>query len=92
MEVDIRLFATVREAVGERTLTRTYEDAVTVRDVLRDLEETFPDAEGTLLDDGEIRRSLTVLRNGRNVAHYAGADTELEAGDTLSLTPPVSGG
>ena len=84
MELELRYFAMIREAVGERT---------TVRDVLATLENDHPDLEGTLLaDDGTIARSVTVLRNGTNVVHLERGATELADGDTLSITPPVTGG
>lgn len=93
MNVELRLFATVREVVGERTMSREFESGTTVGDVLAALEADYPDLDGRLLDDGRrITRGITVLRNGTNVTHLAGEATELEDGDRLSITPPVTGG
>jgi sulfur-carrier protein len=93
MELELRYFAMIREAVGERTTTREFDPETTVRDVLATLENDHPDLEGTLLaDDGTIARSVTVLRNGTNVTHLERGATELADGDTLSITPPVTGG
>lgn len=92
MELELRYFATVREAVGERTAVREFDPEPTVRDVLAALETDHPELEGTLLADGSIARSITVLRNGTNVTHFDGGETELADGDTLSITPPVTGG
>lgn len=95
MEVELRLFATVRAAVGERTLTREYETGTTVRAVLADLEAEYPELAGRLLAEGgesAVADSVTVMRNGTHVTHFAGGETVLEAGDRLSVTPPVSGG
>ena len=93
MELELRYFAMIREAVGERTTTREFDSGTTVRDVLAALENDHPDLEGTLLaDDGTIARSVTVLRNGINVTHLDRGATELADGDTLSITPPVTGG
>lgn len=91
--LELRLFATFREAVGQKTLTRSYHEPVTVRSVVADLEESFPDLDGVLLnDEGDLRSTVTVIRNGRHVAHFDGVDTALADGDTLGVMPPVSGG
>ncbi|WP_312909679.1 ubiquitin-like small modifier protein 1 [Natronosalvus caseinilyticus] len=92
MELDLRFFATFREAVGQKDLSRTVEDGATVGDVLAGLEEEYQGLEGELLEDGAIRPQLSVLKNGRDVVHMAGVDTDLEEGDRLSVFPPVAGG
>ncbi|SER73860.1 ubiquitin-like small modifier protein 1 [Natrinema salaciae] len=92
MEIDLRFFATYREAVGEKERTRTVDDDATVGDVLTALEAEYDELDGRLLEDGTIRPQLSVLKNGRNVVHMAGVDTSLEAGDVVSVFPPVAGG
>ena len=92
MELDLRFFATFREAVGQKTLTREFDDDVTVGEVLEELEVEYDGLEGQLLENGEVRPQLNVLRNGRNVVHDEGVETVLAAGDTLSVFPPVAGG
>jgi molybdopterin synthase sulfur carrier subunit len=93
MELELRFFANFRTAVGQKTITREFEDGATVGDVLTGLESEFEDLEGDTLDDeGEIITQLSVLKNGREVQHMAGAETVLEDGDTLSVFPPVAGG
>lgn len=92
MELDMRFFATYREAVGQKELTRAFDDGVSVGDVLATLEDEYEGLDGQLLEDGEIRPQLSVLKNGRDVVHMDGADTDLEEGDLLSVFPPVAGG
>ncbi|WP_455448802.1 ubiquitin-like small modifier protein 1 [Natrinema thermotolerans] len=92
MDIDLRFFATFREAVGEKERTRTVADDTTVGDVLASLEAEYEGLEGQLLADGEVRPQLSVLKNGRNVVHMEGVDTTLEAGDVVSVFPPVAGG
>ncbi len=90
MELSFKFFANFREAVGQKTITREFSDDVTAGEVLADLEAEFPDLD--LLEDGDLRPQINVLRNGRGVVHMDGVDTVLEAGDTLSIFPPVAGG
>jgi molybdopterin synthase sulfur carrier subunit len=92
MELTLRLFATFREIVGTKTVSREFEGTQTVFDVLSALEAEYPDFEGQLLVDGDLKPQINVLKNGREVLHIDGIDTELADGDTLSLFPPVAGG
>jgi len=92
MPVELRYFATVREAVGQRTETRDLPAGTTVRDVLAALEDEHPDLDGRLLDGEGVADSVTVLRNGTHVTHLDGVDTPVSDGDRLAVTPPVTGG
>lgn len=92
MNLELRFFATVREAVGEVTVTREFAPGTTVGDVLSTLENEYPDLDGRLLEDGDVAGHVTVMRNGTHVTHFDGAATELADGDRLAITPPVTGG
>lgn len=96
MELQLRFFATFREAVGEKERTETFDDDAAVGDVLAALEAEYEGLEGQLLEtdgsDRAIRPQLSVLKNGRDVTHMAGPETDLEDGDRLSVFPPVAGG
>lgn len=92
MEIELRFFATFRDAVGQKTRTHTFDADATVGDVLADLESTYDDLDGQLLADGAVRQQLSVLKNGRDIVHMEGPDTELEEGDVVSVFPPVAGG
>lgn len=92
MELELRFFATFRAAVGQKTVYREFADDATVGDVLRAIEDEWPDLAGELLRDGEIQPQLSVLKNGREVVHMEGPDTSLGDGDSLSVFPPVAGG
>ena len=92
MELELRFFATFRVAVGQKTIEREFADGATVGDVLTALEAEFEGLSGELIEDGEIRDQLSVLKNGREVLHMEGIDTVMEDGDRLSVFPPVAGG
>lgn len=93
MELSLRFFAVFREAVGEKERTRTYDgESTRVETVLADLEADYEGLAGELLEDGSVREQLSVLKNGQDVVHKEGVDTELHDGDTLSVFPPVAGG
>lgn len=90
MKLELRFFANFREAVGQKTIRREFDDGANVGAVLSALESEFEDLD--LLTDGEIREYINVLKNGREVLHLEGTETALEDGDTLSIFPPVAGG
>ncbi|QCJ46037.1 MULTISPECIES: ubiquitin-like small modifier protein 1 [Haloprofundus] len=92
MQLELRFFATFREAVGQKTIEREYDGDRTVGDVLSALEAEFGGLEGQLLEDGDLRPQINVLKNGREVLHMEGIETTMEDGDTLSVFPPVAGG
>ncbi len=93
MELSLRFFAVFREAVGEKERSRSYDgESTTVGAVLSDLEAEYEGLAGELVEDGAVRDQLSVLKNGQDVVHMAGVDTELHDGDTLSVFPPVAGG
>lgn len=92
MNVELRFFATFRQAVGQKTLEREFPDDSSVGDVLRELEADYEGLDGQLLENGELRPQINVLLNGREVLHMESVDTAVEDGDTLSIFPPVAGG
>ena len=77
MKLTVRLFAGLREAVGQPELEVDVVDGATVGDVISQLRE------GPLGD-----APFAVARNQR----YARADEVVAPSDELALIPPVSGG
>lgn len=99
MQVTCQLYGPLREAVGEKTLERDVPDDATVGDVFADLADEYPDLRELLFDEEErdgdaeaFRDSVSVMRNGRNVAFEDGAETPADDGDTLRASPPAEGG
>lgn len=91
MEIELRFFANFRETVGQKTLTREFEDVSTVGELATLLVEEYPELD--LFDDnGSLRDFIRVLKDGKDVEHMEGLDTELQDGDTISVFPPVAGG
>jgi molybdopterin synthase sulfur carrier subunit len=93
MELELRFFATYRAAVGQKVLNRSFDAGANIGDVLAGIEDEYPELAGDLLDDdGELQPHLTILKNGREVVHIDGLETELEDDDRVSVFPPVAGG
>lgn len=81
MTVRVRLFASLREAVGRSELELELPSGASAEDAWRTLVDRHPAL-------GPRRASLAAAVNRR----YVGFDAVLEAGDELVFLPPVSGG
>jgi molybdopterin converting factor subunit 1 len=81
MNVKLRLFASVADALGVRELDLELPDNATAADALDALASRYPAARGH-------RQGLAIAVN----MAYAGLDHALREGDELALIPPVSGG
>ncbi|MFC6764070.1 ubiquitin-like small modifier protein 1 [Natrinema soli] len=93
MPTEWKLFADLAERAGSKHVTVDAAAGDTVGDALEELLADAPELEGRVLEDGELRSQINVLRNGTNVlVEEEGMETVLEEGDELALFPPVSGG
>jgi MoaE-MoaD fusion protein len=82
MEVEVRLFAMLRERAGADTVTVELPEGATVRDAI-----TVIGADRGL---GDLFAAMPVVMAVNR--EYAAEDDALAAGDELALIPPVSGG
>lgn len=92
MNVELRFFATFRQAVGQKVVEREFPEGTTIGDVLYELEAEYDELAGQLIEDDDLRPHINVLKSGREALHLDGMETELEDGDRLSIFPPVAGG
>lgn len=81
--VEVRLFASLREAAGEK---KYFSDAATVKEVLRQTAERYGK------DFSARLKTASVLVNGENIANLKWKKTKLQDGDVISLFPPLAGG
>jgi molybdopterin converting factor subunit 1 len=81
MQVNVRLFASLREAVGQKELRRQVPEGTTVGDLLAALIEEYPRLAQA------ARRAHTAVNH-----QYVPVETVLRDGDEVALFPPVSGG
>ena len=82
MEVEVRLFAMLRERAGRDSVTVEVQEGATVADAL--------DAVGRQHGLGELIEAMPVVMAVNR--DYAAESDRLSAGDELALIPPVSGG
>ncbi len=93
MDVEFVSYATVRDAIGTKSVTRDLPEGTTAEDALRDLAVEYEGLDSLLFtSDGEIRPHVNVLVNDENIRDRDGQATTLSAGDTVGLSPGVAGG
>ena len=78
MVIQILLFASYREVIGEKAVTLKCPERVTVRQCAKQLEQTY----GLFLEG-----ALCAINE-----HYATPETVIQEGDRVAFFPPVSGG
>jgi len=81
MELEIRLFATLKDRAGQNRITVQVEPPVTVATLLDAVAASFP----------QLKPALPTALVSVNKA-FAGEETAVHAGDEIALFPPVSGG
>jgi sulfur-carrier protein len=68
-------------------------EAGTLREVIASLNAAYPGIGGNLIDDaGQLRRYVNVYVGEEDVRLAKGLDTEVRAGDLVSVVPAVAGG
>jgi sulfur-carrier protein len=91
MSVTVKLPTILRKhADGE---ARVPAEGATLRDVLVDLESSFPGiTRNVLAEDGGLHRFINVYVNDEDVRYLGSLETELAEGDIVSILPAVAGG
>lgn len=88
--------ATVRIPTPLRTLTggadEVSADGATVRALIEDLEKKHPGLKDRLLDEKGVRRFVNIYLGDEDIRFLGGLDTEVKAGDQLSVVPAIAGG
>jgi molybdopterin synthase sulfur carrier subunit len=91
MSVKVKLPTILRKHAGGEA--RVDADGATLRELLSNLETSFPGiTKNVLTDDGGLHRFVNVYVNDEDVRYLGSLETELEDGDTVSILPAVAGG
>lgn len=81
MELEIKLFATLKDRVSQDTIQIDIAPPATVQTLLTSVAETYPALQPTL--------AITLVSVNKS---FAFPETEINEGDEIALFPPVSGG
>jgi molybdopterin synthase sulfur carrier subunit len=88
-----KIFATLRQLVGEKEMEVGLEGSDTVGTVVARLVADYPVLGEHILDDeGNFEAYINVFVNGRSMKFLEGLNTSLNEDDVLAIFPPVAGG
>ena len=91
MSVSVRIPTILRSYTGGAAEVSA--EPGTLREVISDLDVSYPGIGGRLLDDsGRLRRFVNVYVGEEDVRFAAGLDTPVPAGAQVSVIPAVAGG
>ena len=82
------------------TILRSYTDGAkavttdggTLKELIANLEASYPGIADRLMDDAGLRRFVNVYLNDEDVRFLGGLDTEVGDGDNVTILPAVAGG
>lgn len=94
MKVTVKFFTTLREIVGKPQEQMELSEAVTVNELLQQLEEKHGEKFTRYVcnEKGTVQGYLHFLINGKSITTRQGLKTKLRENDILAILPPVGGG
>lgn len=93
MRVEFEFYATLRDAVGEKTVARELEAGTSIETALHAVTDDHDGLESLVFRANDaVRPNVTVSLNGQPMNETDPADIELSDGDTVVLSPGVAGG
>jgi molybdopterin synthase sulfur carrier subunit len=90
-QVEVSFYASLRQAVGQKSVNFDFPSTVTVRELIAEIIQKYPQLERGL--SGDMDEHVNILVNGRDVRYLDGNfDNLLEDGDQVSIFPALAGG
>jgi len=95
--VKVKIFGLLRLALGISELDILLNSPCTLKNFFSILIKELDEEKGRLLseklfEENKLKQGVIVLKNGENVLHLSGLETEVKPGDVLSIFPPGGGG
>ena len=91
MAVTVRIPAPLRKLTNELDVVSS--DDGSLGACINNLETEYPGLKDRICDEtGEIRRFVNIYVNGEDVRFLQGLQTNVKAGDEVSIIPAVAGG
>ncbi len=93
LEKTLRLYSTLRDAVGAKEIVIPFQDGHTVRDMIEVIGRMNPTLRAKIVNEtGELTGLVHILVHGRNITWLQGLDTVVSEQDEVVLLPPSAGG
>ncbi len=93
IKVEVKFLATIRAITGESSIELLCTDHDTAGTVMQILVEKYGKKFEQVITDGtDLKSSIKMIINGRDIEYLNGPDTQLKDGDVIVLIPPIAGG
>jgi molybdopterin synthase sulfur carrier subunit len=92
--VNVKLFLTLREAVGKTAVELSLPEHATIMDVINLMAREYGRGFSRYIFDEEnkVREFFNFSVNGQNIKYLNGLETKLKNGDSIVILPPTAGG
>jgi molybdopterin synthase sulfur carrier subunit len=91
--MQIKFYASLRQASGTKMIDVDLHPGATIRDVLVEVTQRYPVLLKFIWDEqGELTELVHVFINGENIRHLAVLDTLVNMEDHVDIFPPLVGG
>jgi molybdopterin synthase sulfur carrier subunit len=91
--MQVKLYASLRQAAGTKMLEVEISSTTTTREILLEVTNQFPVLVKFIWKEGgDLSEHAHVFINGENVHHLNGLETILKSDDHIDIFPPVVGG
>ncbi len=91
--MQVKLYASLRQAAGTKMLEVEVKPETTIREVLLEVTQRYPALEKYIWKSpDELTEVVHVFINGENIRHLSGLTTPLKEEDHVDIFPPVVGG
>lgn len=90
METCVRIPAALRTITGGAEEVTA--SGATVGEVIQDLDRQHPGIKERLLDGKGVRRFINIYVGEEDIRFTGGLNSELKAGDQISIVPAIAGG
>lgn len=90
MTVNVKFIGALRHGSGVDELAIDCGEGASVRELISELTEKFPDLKKSLVDDA--RANALILVNDREISALNGLETKLKDGNNVIFVPVVHGG
>lgn len=91
--MQVKLYASLRQAAGTRMLDVEVQPGTTLQDVMLEVTRRYPVLDKFIWkEQGELSRSVHIFVNGINFNQLNGLVTPLHPEDKVDIFPPLVGG
>ena len=93
VKVEVKFLATIRVITSESSIELLCTHHDTAGTVMQMLVEKYKRKfEKVIMNGTNLKSSIKMIINGRDVEYLNGLDTQLKDGDVIVIIPPIAGG